>query len=75
MVNQVRHTNWQLSQYLQYQTYVLYFTPGVVQNATAHVDTKALNMHYRSQNILEGDESIPASIHESSTEMTLMTDL
>ena len=48
MVNQQRHKKWKLAQNLSYQTYVFSFS-CVVRKSTAHVDTKALNMHHLSQ--------------------------
>ena len=52
-MNQLRHTKWKLAQNLSYQAYVFSFS-CVVQKSTAHVDTKALNMHHQSQNVFCG---------------------
>ena len=54
MVIQQRHTNWQQVRNLQCLIYAWYFVhvlfcPCVVRKATAHVDTKTLNIRHQAQ--------------------------
>ena len=47
-------TNWQQVRNLQCHIYVFYFVSGVVRKATAHVETKTLNMRHQAQKGFRG---------------------
>ena len=51
---QQRHINLQQVRNLQYHIYACYFCPCVVRKATAHVNTKTLNMRHQAQKGFRG---------------------
>ena len=53
MAIQQRHTNWQQVRNLQYHISML-FRPYVIRKATAHVETKTLNMRHQAQKGFRG---------------------
>ena len=54
MAIQQHHPNLQQVQNLKYHVYACYFGPCVVRRATAHVQTKTLNMPHQAQKGFRG---------------------